>query len=413
MAIRVGIGNSRQSDSFQAGQEAAAHALESLGSLVPTVVFVFASVRFEQEALLKGIVSQTKQVPLIGCSTAGEIHSTGPSRRGVVVAAVQSDGLRIAAALGKGLNTNSRQAGRDVADQVMRARLPDPHGLLLFPDGLSGNIAEVIRGAQDILGLSFPIVGGSAGDDLGFQKTFQYFHGTAFSDTVVGLLCAGNIAFGVGTRHGWQPMGKPKRVTRAFANTLSELDGKSAARLYESYFNTQRSALKNDELAKISIMYPLGFPIPGEEEYLLRNAIRANPDGSLTLTGEIPEGSEVRLMMGSKAQALAASKRAAEQALQAIAPQNPEMVLLMSCTSRAQLFGRNLGAELRIIREVVGKDVPLFGFYDYGEQAPLTSSGFHGQSYFHNESALVVTLADHRTISKTKIPPGNFKSPCP
>ena len=372
-------------------------ALNSMEHSSPDLVLVFASVRFDQEALLKGIVSLTKDAPLIGCSTAGEILPTGPSHRSVAVLTIKSTSLELGTGLGRGLSAHPRQAGYAAASQAIQAKLQNPHLFLLFPDGLSGNIAEVIRGTQDVLGLSFPIVGGSAGDDLRFMRTYQYFQGQVHSDAVAGVLLAGPILVGVGARHGWQPLGKPKQVTRALGNTLMELDGKPATHLYENYFNTKTTLLRNEELAHISIMYPLGFPIPGEEEYLLRNAIRTNADGSLTLTGEIPEGSEVRLMMGSKAKALEASRRAAEQALRAIAPHSPHLALAFSCISRAQLFGRDLGSELTIIQKVLGKDVPLVGFYDYGEQAPLSATNFRGKSYFHNESAVVVTLSSDIT----------------
>ncbi len=364
-----------------------------MGHPSPDLVLVFASIRFDQEALLKGIVSVTKQSPLIGCSTAGEIHPESASFRSVVILTIRSDSLQVATGMGSGISSNPRQAGRDLAAAVTKAHLDNPNGLLMFPDGLTGNVAEVIRGIQDILGLSFPIAGGSAADDFAFRQCYQYFHGRTFTDSVLGVLLAGSIALGVGARHGWQPLGKPKKVTRSSANILQELDGQSASSLYEGYFGKKANTLKTEELARISTMYPLGFPVPEEEEYLLRNAIGVNSDRSLIFSGEIPEGSEVRLMMGSKKKALSAALWAAEQASLAIAPRIPLFGLVFSCVSRAQLFGRALGEELSIIRKTLGQDVPLVGFYDYGEQAPMTAAGFRGRSYLHNESVVVVAVS--------------------
>ncbi len=393
MPTFVGMGNSRQANSFQAGEEAASKALEAMGHAVPDLVLAFASVRFDQEALLKGIGSVSRKAPVVGCSTAGEIQHDLPAFRSVVVMAIRSDRLQAAVGIGSGISQNPRQAGRELAAAVVASRLENPHGLILFPDGLTGNVAEVIRGAQDVLGLSFPIAGGSAADDFEFKTCWQYFNGKPHTDSVVGILLAGSISLGIGARHGWQPLGRPQTVTRASSNVVYEVEGQSAVGLYETYFGMKPNSLKTEELARISTMYPLGFPVPEEEEYLLRNAVGIEPEGGLIFSGEVPQGSEVRLMMGSKAKALAAAQWAAEQAKLGIGSRTPLFGLVFSCVSRAQLFGRALGRETALIRQTLGEETPLIGFYDYGEQAPLTAAGFRGRSHLHNESVVVVAVS--------------------
>ncbi len=393
MATFVGVGQSRQSDSFRAGEEAARMAFQSMGQTSADVVLVFASVRFDQGSLLKGVVSITHEAPLVGCSTAGEIVPEGPIRRSVVVMTIRSDTLQIAAGLGHGISENPHRAGQEIASRTIQAQLPHPHGLVIFPDGLTGNVAEVIRGIQEVMGLSFPITGGSAADDFGFTRTYQYSNGKVYTDAVVGILLAGPIALGIGARHGWQPLGRPRRVTKATANVVEELDHHTAVNLYETYFGKQAVSLKSESLAEMSIVYPLGMPIPGEEEYLLRNVLKVDPNGSLIYAGEIPEGSEVRLMMGSKARAWEAAKRAAEQATLEIAPRNPSLGLVFSSCSRSRLFGPQVAKEIAIVRQALGEEVPFIGFYDYGEQAPLTAAGFRGRSHFHNETLVVVAVS--------------------
>ena len=394
MPTRVGVGHSRQPDSYRAGQEAAGKAMDTLGQPRADLLLVFASIRFDQESLLHGVASVAPSTWMAGCSTAGEILSEGPSRRSVAVMAIRSDTLQVATGLGSRISLNSRLAGQEVAGQLLQAKIPNPHGMLLFPDGLTGNAAELIRGIQDRLGLSFPIAGGSAADDFGFTRTYQYVQGKLHSDAVAGVLLAGPIAVGIGARHGWRPLGKPRRVTRGLANIVQELDGHTAVNLYETYFGRAAESLKAGSLADMSIVYPLGMPIPGEEEYLLRNVLKVDPTtGSLIYAGEIPEGSEVRLMMGSKERALDAARKAAEQAVLSIAPRTPTFALIFSSCSRARLFGRRAGEEIAAIRQVLGRSVPIIGFYDYGEQAPLSAAGFRGLSYLHNETLVVCAVS--------------------
>lgn len=394
MSTWVGVGSSKHSDSFQAGRDAAEQAIAQMGGSACSFVLAFGSARFDQAALLHGIRSITHEAPLIGCSTAGEITAEGPAKRSAVVVTVQSDRMTATTGLGERLDTAPRQAGEDAARPAARAKPPDPHLFLMFPDGVSGNVAEAIRGVQSVLGLSFPIVGAAAGDDLSFRRTVQYHHGTAHTDSAVGALLSGPIAVGFGARHGWRPLGKPRLVTRAMANVVHELDGQSAVNLYEEYFGQGAEALRRESLARMTIIYPLGMPIPDEEEYMLRNVLRITPQGNLVYAGEVPEGSAVRLMMGSKDHALAAARVAAERAMMGLGAKRPRLALVFSSASRARLFGRAAGAEIRCIQEVVGLKVPVAGFYGYGELAPLSSDRYLGHTYYHNETLVVVTVAE-------------------
>lgn len=393
MSTWVGVGHSKQPDSYQAGREAAAAALRAMGFSAADLVLTFASVRFEQAALLSGIRSVTHEAALIGCSTAGEITAEGPAKRSVVVVTFQSDCLTALTGQGGALDTAPRAAGVQAAAH-RPARMPDPKVFLAFPDGLSGNPAEALRGLQESLGTSFPIVGASAGDDFLFQQTYQYCDATVASNRLVGVLLGGPIVVGIGARHGWRPLGKPRFVTRALANVVHELDGRSAVNLYEEYFGPGAQELRQGTLARMTTIYPLGLPIPGEEEYLLRNVLRMTPEGSLVYAGEVPEGSAVRLMMGSKEHALAAARRAAEGAMAGLRRAIPQVALVFSSAARARLLGREAAQEIQCIREVVGPRVPIAGFYGYGELAPLSSARYLGQTHYQNETLVVVTLAE-------------------
>lgn len=394
MSTWVGVGSSKKSDSYQAGREAAAQAMNHMGLSTADFVLVFASVRFEAEALLKGIRSVTKEAALVGCSTAGEITSEGPSKRSVVVVVWQSDKLTATPGIGHNLSGAARQAGEEAAFGPARAKLQNPHVFLMFPDGMSGNVAEGLRGVQMTLGRSFPIVGGAAGDDFLFKKSFQFHHQQVHSNSIVGALLAGPIAIGIGARHGWRPLGKPRLVTRAAANVVHELDGKSAVNIYEDYFGKEAQELAQGALARMSIIYPLGMPIEGEEEYLLRNVLKMTPQGTLAYTGEVPEGSVVRLMMGSREHALTAAKVAARQAMDGVKNRMPRLAFVFSSASRARLFGRHAHEEIRCIQQVIGEKVPLAGFYGYGEIAPLSSERYLGQAHYHNETLVILVVAE-------------------
>jgi hypothetical protein len=213
---------------------------------------------------------------------------------------------------------------------------------------------------------------------------------------VVGILFLGDIAIGIGIRHGWRPLGRPRKVTRAKSNVLREIDGEPAIDIYKEYFDKEIEGLHKEFLPRVTIKYPLGMLMPGEEEYLMRNVLRVNTDGSLVCVAEVPEGTEVRLMIGSRDTALEAAKLAAQEAVMEMKGAEIKFAMVFDSVSRAKLLVGNIRREIEIIKRVLGEKIPLIGFYTYGEQAPLKSRMYAGQSYFHNESIVVLTVGERR-----------------
>jgi hypothetical protein len=261
--------------------------------------------------------------------------------------------------------------------------------LAFFPDGLAGNGADIVRGAQEVLGPGFPIVGGSAGDDFLFQKTYQYFQGKVSTGTVPGILFDGSIRFGIGVRHGWTPIGEPHRVTKSEGNILHEIDGKPAVGVYEDYFGKKSDELRKEPLARMAIMYPLGIVLPGAEEYLIRDPITVKEDGSIVCAAEVPIDSQVSLMVGGKEEAIQAARVAAQQSA------SPSFSLNFNCIARNKVLGDRVGDEINAVKAVLGPRADIIGFYTYGEQAPLTGLiGKDCKSQFCNETMVILAIGE-------------------
>jgi len=170
------------------------------------------------------------EVPLAGGSTAGEIVPQGPISYSCAVLLLASDALLCSVGVGEAADQRPREAGQKAAYAAAQA-FPGTQrvGFLLFGDGLVTGYADVVRGLQETLGTSALIVGGMAGDDLRFSETYQYANGRVISRGLVGVLLGGSLAIGVGIEHGFAPISKPRRITRARANVLFELDRLPAA----------------------------------------------------------------------------------------------------------------------------------------------------------------------------------------
>lgn len=305
---------------------------------------------------------------------------------------ISSESMQFAVSAAQRLGEDPYAAGQSAASQCVEAgRQERRRAFLMMADGITGASQESIRGAQAVLGGSFPIAGALMGDDLLFRQTYQYYNGRALTNSVVGVLISGAVRVGVSARHGWRPVGRPHRVTRAVGNTLHELDGQPAARVYEEYLGPEEvRRMRGWLLSQATVSYPLGMSVEGEEEFLLRNVVQITEDGALLCAGDVWEGAWIRLMVGTREGALAAARIAASQAREDLS--QVAFGIVFDSVARRKLFGRRATEELDVIRTALGPQVPFVGCYTYGEQAPLRSIIHVGRSYFHNETALVVAV---------------------
>lgn len=398
MAISAGVGSSKNQDSYQAAYEACRAAVEGAGGK-PNLLFVFSSVALDQEQVLRGIKDIGGDVPMIGCTDAGAITVEGPMQKGVAVMAIRADLITFTTGLGSGIHEDPRAAGRAVAREVQERAPEPPHVLIMFPDVLAGNGADIVRGVLDVFGPNFIVVGGAAADDFQFQKTYQYHGNQLVSGAVAAVGLSGKFTMGVGVRHGWIPIGPPMKVTKSAGAVVYELDNRPAVSIYEDYFGSDAQDLRREPLARMAITYPLGIKVPDMDEYLIRDPVTVDEQGAITCAAEIPEGSEIRLMIGSKEKAIEAARDAARKVMSDLSAANstPKFMLMFNCIAREKLFGVQAKDEINAIMEIVGKEVPLLGFYTYGEQAPMGGeirniSKIHSQ--FYNETVVMLAVGE-------------------
>ena len=70
----------------------------------------------------------------------------------------------------------------------------------------------------------------------------------------------------------------------------------------------------------------------------------------------------------------------------------PAAALLFSCAARKLLLGTGTGKEIGIVKSVIGAEVPVCGFYGYGEIGPANTKD--PASKFHNETFVSLILGD-------------------
>lgn len=394
----IGTGFSTKKDPFEAARNASAQALEQILPKAPNLIIVFSSIHFISKYLLEGIYSVfQKNTTVLGCSGSGIITNSGIYKYGLTIMAIYSESIKFDTGLIREVNKNNpRESGENFARQVLK-KLGNKTREICFilSDGLIEKGSELLLGIKDVLGRSFPIIGGSAGDNLRFSKTYQYFNKEILNNALIGIILSGEGIFGYSLRHGWQPLGRPHTVTWSNGNIIKEIEDRPAVEIYETYFGKNLDEIKA-LFSQISILYPLGIYLSDEEEYLLRNPIRVDSKGALICQGDIPQGSQIKLMMGTKESALQAAKQAVWEAKNALKNVPVLAAIVFESVSRIKLLGYRANEELNIIKNILGSDVPLIGVCTFGEQAPLKSLGYHGESRFHNETITILLIGEHR-----------------
>jgi hypothetical protein len=353
----------------------------------PKLLIVFCSQAQDLQRLLRQIRERAGEVPLIGCTTAGEIATAGPSDGSVVVAVLGGSGFSVRTAVASEASENLREAGARVARSLTdRADLPHKV-VLLLSDGLAGDQQEVVRGAHGVLGAAVPLVGGCAGDDLKMSRTFQLYNDRVLSDSVVAAGIASNAPLGIGVRHGWRRVGEPMLVTSSTGNRVYSLDEQPALDAYLMHLGVSEPA-DQEGLARLALTHPLGLSrLNGEDTARLIGG-GDFAERSLSCIAEVPQGALVWVMEGHAQSVLEATDAACADSLAALGGRPPLGMIAFDCVARRAVLGE-WGIRSEISRlAVMASGAPVAGFYTYGEIA--RTRGVRG---FHNQTLVVLAVS--------------------
>jgi hypothetical protein len=381
----IGVGRSSDPDPARAGHEAAQAALEGED---PKLLIVFCSSSYDTPALVEAIGSAAPDVAMVGCSTAGEIATSGPGESSVVVTALGGDGFSVSTEVARDAPADLRAAGAHAASCIEALEPREHRALLLLTDGLAGDQTLIVRGAYSVVGAQVPLVGGCAGDDLKMAHTEQLHGGEVLSGAVVAAAIGSDAPLGIGVRHGWQRVGEPMVVTRSADNRVYELEGRPALDVYFERLDAPEEARRDaGAFVRFAQVHPLGLASRSEEH--VRFIGDADFTGrSLGCIAEVPQGSLAWLMEGDDASVLEATDAACADALAALDGNPPLGLLAFDCIARRGVLGDD-GIRSEVERVTArGGGAPVAGFYTYGEIA--RTRGING---FHNQTLVVLALS--------------------
>ncbi len=382
MAMIAAVGSAQALDGREAGLQAAHQALNRLGANVPNLALVVASHQYQPREVLNGVSSLLGDSPIIGFSSPAGLTLEGQHPHSVVVALLsgnfQAETLWL---------PGYAQSGRETAakiEQHVSAR-SDLHSMLFFADGFNGDAEQFCSGITSALN----VTGGLSSGDLHTGNTYQMAGSQTGSGSLVAAFVRGNLKMGVGTDHGWDPVGSQFRVTRSRGFWLRTLDGRPASETYAGLFGYPARDWAFPPLSYLARLYPLG--VEQSDGLTVRAPIRVEADGSFRMNASIRDGIDAHLLVGSRAACERAARNAAQQALRQLGDTKPVLAFVLVDIAWQMLLKAQPGVEIAALRDILG-EIPIAGGYTLGQ----VTSDENSKPKFLNQHMVVIVFGESK-----------------
>ncbi|PKU24150.1 FIST N-terminal domain-containing protein [Telmatospirillum siberiense] len=327
------------------------------------LVLLFCSPSLSSDAFAGEIAGRFPEVPVVACTTAGEITPFGHRHGSITGVSLAGPDFHAAVRGIPDVRSFSVADGRDLVQNALadlRGRAPglsaDQIFAMLLIDGLDACEESVVSAIHRELG-PIPLFGGSAADELAFKATRVLWDSTWHRHSAALVLVATNHPFRVFKTEQFASSGEKLVVTAAdpARRTVREINAEPAAEEY-----ARRVGVSTDRLTPmIFANYPVVVRV-GNMPYV-RSIQKVNADGSLTFFCAIDEGVVFTIAKGMNIET--DLSRVFEDIRRQI--MTPELIIGCDCILRSiELDEKEIGkrvSDLMIENNVVG-------FNTYGEQ---------------------------------------------
>ena len=385
--LKMAVGHTEELDGEFAAEEILAQCAVALEGLTPQAGLLLASHDLDIEDFLAAVLAAYPDIELIGCTTMAPMSSASDYAEGsTTLTLFASDVLEFTAGLGTNVSTDVNAAVKHAVQEAAGKTEKPPALVVITPTMELSDPATVTLEMGEVLGADVPVFGGGAVPPYPLAAPWvgarQFYDGKVLTDSLPILLISGPLIVSIGVAHGWQPVGKTAVVTKAGDHRVYEIDDEPVLDFYRHYLGAG---------SEPSIATPLAILDEETNRFYLRTALTYDEsDGSAGFFGSVPEGSTVQLTMATNDQILSGTEQSVEEALSAY-PEgaSPEGMFVASCATRNLMLGTQAGGEIQRLAASIGADIPISGFYAYGEIAPL---GNDTTARFHNGTCVTVLL---------------------
>ncbi|MEL1240889.1 FIST signal transduction protein [Flavobacterium flavipallidum] len=330
----------------------------------------------EKEDMIAEIRKEFPYEDIIFGSSSGEIMGESVNENTISVTAIDFDKSTFVV---QTENILAHHKDAALLGEVLCKKIPKEglKHLFVLSEGSFVNGSDLIRGLEK--GIEISITGGMCGDDARFEKTIaSYKENPKEGEVVLIGLYGEDLEVSFASFGGWIPFGPARVITKSEGNILHEIDGQPALNLYKNYLGERAN-----ELPQASLFYPLNVTPEGKSEPTVRTILGIdNENQSMILAGDVPAGAIVQLMMASVDGIADGALKAAEIAM-GKRKESPQLAILVSCIGRKLVMNQRVEEEIEQVKEIIGNNAAVTGFYSYGEMAPFnenTSCELHNQT---------------------------------
>jgi hypothetical protein len=329
----------------------------------PKIVIFFASSDFNQDRLSKLMQEAFNDSIVFGCSTAGEITSGEVLTNSAVAMAISSNivsdvKLEVVENIKENLSLEqSFTSLENYFNESLYTMDPSKFVGIVLIDGLSMKEEKIM----DLIGnrTNVNFVGGSAGDNFKFVKTYVCANGKSYTDsTILALLkISNNAEFSIIKTQSFkvlEPLLIANKVNEENREVI-EFNNKPAALFYAEAVGAANIA----EVPKYFPTNPVGLLI-GENDLFVRSPQKIKGT-SMFFYCNILEGMEVRLLESTNI--IEDTKRTVKNKIDELG--QIDGIINFDCIERSfQLKKKNLEKQYGEIFS----DIPTIGFSTYGEE---------------------------------------------
>ncbi len=323
---------------------------------------------------------------LVFGSTSGDITAEHVEDECITITAIEFEKSEFHVKTSNVLNSDndSFKTGKELIEQLPQEGLKH---VLIVSEGSFVNGSELTKGMNAAVDNKILITGGLCGDAARFAKTVASYNENPKPGEVVAIGLYGDTIEATFAIHGgWTPFGPERIVTKSDSNILFELDGQPALDLYKKYLGD-----KADQLPGAALLYPLNVKSENEEQSFVRTILNIDEEkNAMILAGDIPENSQVQLMMTNVDHIASASELAATQAIEK-RKSKPEVAILVSCIGRKLVLDQRVEEEIEEVVSIIGDDTTVCGYYSYGEIAPFN---LEINCQLHNQTMTITLLSE-------------------
>jgi small ligand-binding sensory domain FIST len=232
--LHAGVGYSVSSNPRTAAEESAKAAMAQAGLRVADAAICFASSAHggAYPSLVRTVGETAGTREVAGCGTTGVIAGGREIESGPSVAVMVVGGSSIAATrlFVPQLRRRAREAAEELANAA-RPKLGANNLLCVFPDTYNLEPEPFLATlARELPGVT--VVGGGATEDGSTGETFQFCGDAVSSNSVSGMLLAGDFDMNIGAALACAPIGALHHVTKVRENIIFELDGRPAYEVF-------------------------------------------------------------------------------------------------------------------------------------------------------------------------------------